>query len=389
LVTQPPDLNSTSLPCVTLTNAKNAESIRRRPPDKSGVWSPFVFDATARIPPEQPIYDGLLAKGDLAIWLGREKHRKSNVLLQFAICAALGRAFLHFRFCPEKPLKVVVLDYESKTQTIKRRYDAIRAAMGLDEAERQRLDANLRIVEMRKAFRHGVEFARFPVRTEKGDADEGNPAEKEWRSFVRDMAADLYIIDPMRCMHAHAENDSAIEALLTRVHQLFGNAAVVISHHLRKRNRKKADQISLRDDMRAWADEARGSGAITAHADVIVCQERIVESGLEKLDFGAYLRDGADIEPMALRECGSESFLWQVAPDIPLELTLCLEALQKSADEFPNRGAAVAILEPVVGIGRSTAYSRLGELLNRGLLFTDAKGTLTISKTMDNSAKTL
>ena len=369
--------------------SRSREGGKPKGPGSSGVWAPFVFDATARIPPEQPIYDGLLAKGDLAIWLGREKHRKSNVLLQFAICAALGRAFLHFRFCPDRPLKVVVLDYESKTQTLKRRYEAIEAAMGLDEAARQRLAANLQIFEMRKAFRHGVEFARFPVRKETGDAEERNPAEDQWRSFVRDMDADLYVIDPMRCMHAHAENDSAIEALLTRVHQLFGNAAVVISHHLRKRNRKKADQTSLRDDMRAWADEARGSGAITAHADVIVCQERIVESGLERLDFGAYLRDGADIESMALRECGLESFLWQVAPDIPLELTLCLEALQRSADEFPNRGAAVAILEPVVGIGRSTAYSRLGELLNRGLLFTDAQGTLRISKTRDSSAKTL
>jgi hypothetical protein len=311
-----------------------SEGGRSKPPGSSGVWSPFVFDATARIPPEQPIYDGLLAKGDLAIWLGREKHRKSNVLLQFAICAALGRAFLHFRFCPEKPLKVVVLDYESKTQTLKRRYEAIEAALGLDEAERQRLAANLQIFEMRKAFRHGVEFARFPVRKETGDAEERNPAEDQWRSFVRDMDADLYVIDPMRCMHAHAENDSAIEALLTRVHQIFGDAVVVISHHLRKRNRKKADQTSLRDEMRAWADEARGSGAITAHADVIVCQERTVESGLERLDFGAYLRDGADIEPMALRECGSETFLWQVAPDIPLELTLCLEALQGQPTNF-------------------------------------------------------
>jgi RecA-family ATPase len=283
----------------------SVESVKPRASSKFGIWSPFIFDTTARIPPEQPIYDGLLAKGDLAIWLGREKHRKSNVLLQFAICAALGRPFLHFKFCAGKPLRVAVLDYESKSQTLKGRYDAIVAAMGLDQPAREALKANLRIVEIRKAFRQGVEFARFPVDAEKGDKNEVSPAERAWRALIQEMDADLYIIDPMRCMHAHAENDSAIEALLTRVHQFFGNSAVVISHHLRKRNRKKAEQVSLRDDMRAWADEARGSGAITAHADVIVCQERIVESGLERLEFGAYLRDGSDIEPMALRESGS------------------------------------------------------------------------------------
>jgi hypothetical protein len=52
---------------------------------------------------------------------------------------------------------VAILDYESKTQSIKRRYDAIIAAMGLNESEKRTLEANLRIIEMRKAFRHGAE----------------------------------------------------------------------------------------------------------------------------------------------------------------------------------------------------------------------------------------
>ena len=138
-----------------------------RSSSKLGSWERFVFDPAAFIAPEQPNYEGLLAKGDLAIWLGREKHRKSSVLLQFAICAALGRPFLHFLFHPSEGLKVVVLDYESKSQTIKNRYAAIVAAMGLSEAEQQTLRGRLRIVEMRKAFKNGLKFARFPVRPEK------------------------------------------------------------------------------------------------------------------------------------------------------------------------------------------------------------------------------
>src|ERR1700730_14844172 len=301
---------------------------------KAGQWERFVFNPAAFIPPEQPIYEGLLAKGDLAIWLGREKHRKSSVLLQFAICAALGRPFLHFPFRPSQGLKVVVLDYESKSQTIKNRYTAIVATMGLTKVEQETLHARLQIVEMRRAFRNGLKFARFPVRPEKGNTDEFSQAETEWRLFVQNMAADLYIIDPMRCMHAQAENDSALEALLTRVHQIFGDAAVVISHHLRKRDRNPGHQHSLKDDMRVWADEARGSSTITAHADVIVCQERQVEEGIEILHLGAYLRDAADIEPMVLRESNLESFFWQLAPDIPTELTMCLDALQQAGGEF-------------------------------------------------------
>jgi hypothetical protein len=353
------------------------------PRETASVWSSFIFDASARVPPEQPIYEGLLAKGDLAVWLGREKHRKSNVLLQFGICSALGRSFLHFHFCPSKALKVVMLDYESKTNSLRRKYDAIVEAMGLDEADQQALRVNLRIIEMRKAFRAGRTFARFPV---KGQGTDFEKADEEWRSFIQEMDADLYIVDPLRCMHAHGENDSTIEALLTRVHQVFGNSAVVISHHLRKRNRKKDDQPLLQNEMRVWADEGRGSGAITAHADVIICQERVVEDELERLYLGAYLRDGADIEPMALRESDVESFFWQVAPDLPANLALCLDALHGVAREFPNRTAAAGVLEQKMSFRRSTAFDRVREMLNRGLL-KDEQGVLSIAKMPDNAGK--
>ena len=359
---------------------------RQQSSSKVGQWGPFVFNPAAPIPPEQPIYEGLLAKGDLAIWLGREKHRKSCVLLQFAICTALGRAFLHFPFRPRPGLKVVVLDYESKSQTIKGRYAAIVAAMGLTAVEHELLRANLKIIEMRKAFKNGLKFARFPVRPEKGQTEEFNQAEMEWRLFVQDLGADLYIIDPMRCMHAQAENDSALEALLTRVHQIFADAAVVISHHLRKRDRKTNKQVSLKDDMRVWADEARGSSAITAHADVIVCQERVVECAVEMLHLGAYLRDAADIDPMVLRESRLESFFWQLAPDIPLELMESMDALRQAGGEFSSRTAAVAVLQQTLGDGRSTAFSRLKDLLNRGLLV-QCDGALKMREMMDETGK--
>lgn len=357
-----------------------------RPVRKTTMWDRFVFNPAELIPPDQPIYDGLLAKGDLAVWLGREKHRKSSVLLQFAVCAALGRPFLHFPFGSSQALKVVLLDYESKSQTLKTRYAAVTAAMKLALGQRELLKANLQIVEMRKAFRHGLKFARFPVKPERGDLGDFEAAETGWRSFVREMTADLYIIDPMRCMHAQGENDSTIEALLTRVHQFFGDAAVVISHHLRKRTRKLNDQVNLKDDMRVWADEARGSGAITAHADVIVCQEREVEHGVELLHVGAYLRDGADIEPMVLRETEAETFLWHIAPDIPLELTLCLDELQRAGGTFPNRSAAAAVLQQSISCGRSTAFSRLNDLVKRGFVMESGDG-LKVPQGVDREGK--
>lgn len=50
----------------------------------------FVFDPDHQPADEETIFEGFLSKGDLAVWIGREKHRKTNVVQQFAICAALG-----------------------------------------------------------------------------------------------------------------------------------------------------------------------------------------------------------------------------------------------------------------------------------------------------------
>ena len=46
------------------------------------------FDPSADVPEEQMLFDGLLESSDLVVWIGREKHRKTNVMLQLSICAA-------------------------------------------------------------------------------------------------------------------------------------------------------------------------------------------------------------------------------------------------------------------------------------------------------------
>ena len=61
--------------------------------------------------------------------------------------------------------------------------------------------------------------------------------------------------------------------------------------------------------MRFWSDDARGSGAIKAHSDVIVCQERVIEEQEERLYLGAFLKDGPDVEPIPLAETGAQSFI--------------------------------------------------------------------------------
>ena len=80
------------------------------PTERDGTLDEFIFCPDKEPPPEQYIFTGFLYKGVLVTWIGREKHRKTNLLLQLAICAAAGRAFLSFPFAPAEPLRVVFVD---------------------------------------------------------------------------------------------------------------------------------------------------------------------------------------------------------------------------------------------------------------------------------------
>jgi hypothetical protein len=301
------------------------------------------------------------------LWLGREKHRKTNVLLQLAICAAVGRDFLTFRFAGREPLHVVYIDYESKSRSLNRRYKAISVAMGLTLEEESLLKANLQIIQVRELERAGKTFPKFPV----GHPKQGTPeyveqsqSGLEWRGLISSHPADVYIIDPMRCLHAMDENDSRIEQLLSKIRVYFRGAAVVIAHHMRKRGEK---DYTLTMDMRVWSDSARGSGAIKAHADVIVCQERTQEGETEVVHLGVFMKDGPDIGPIPLEESGHESFYWVVRPDLSTHLRQSYNALEKAGGKFPDKNAMVRVLV-AAGIKKSSAYRHLKELGNYALL---------------------
>jgi hypothetical protein len=62
-----------------------------------GITKNYVFDPDRPLPPDRELVQDLLSEGELVLWIGREKHRKSSLLLQFAVCLALGRPFLNFK----------------------------------------------------------------------------------------------------------------------------------------------------------------------------------------------------------------------------------------------------------------------------------------------------
>jgi len=344
--------------------------------EESQVYEPilvrpeYVFDPEAEQIAPARIFEGFLSQGDLVVWIGREKHRKTNFILQCAICAALGRSFLDFRFAAAKPLRVVVIDYESKAASLKKRYDAICESMKLGPEDKTQLKENLRIIDVRRTYETGTGFPRFPANNK---SNEDKESEEFWRKLREDNPADLYIIDPMRSMHGEDENDSKIEKLLVRLRRLFGEAALIIAHHMTK---AAAGQWELRlmNDMRAWSDGARGSGAIKAHADVIVCQERLIENEREVVSWGAFLRDDADIEPIPVVESNPLSFFWETSLDVPDHLRPSYDALSKAAIRFHGQSDAAQVIKRTTGKSKPTAYRHLNQLKNIGLIAPDVNG---------------
>lgn len=345
-----------------------------------------AFDPSRKPEPEQPIFDGLLYRGDLAVWIGREKHRKSNVTLQLAICAALGRPFLHFRHGKGQPMQVVVLDYESKKAPFHKRYDAVCGSMALSDEERTSLQAHLCVILARELFKKGMKVPRFPVRVTK---DEKNEAEEWWTRLAREYPADLYIFDPMRCLHAQDENDSNIEGLLSRLREMFPNAAMIVPHHMNRASLGTregggfATTLSQPDSLRMFANGCRGSTAINAHADVVVCQERKIEGDVETVYLGAYMKDAADVEPLPLVESDHQSFYWIVSRNVPEKLRVSYEALRRAARPFSGAADAVAVLmagQNGHGATRATAYRHVKDLRDGGFLVTDNSGTLALGE---------
>jgi len=248
------------------------------------------------------------------------------------------------------------------------RYHAICHALELTQVELQRLRTNLIILRARDLLRSGQALPRLTARPGKKNGQDSEDSTRFWSHFAQNWPADIYVFDPMRSMHDADENDSSIENLLGTLRSVFPNAAVIVAHHMRKLM-AGGREIRLRDDMRQWSDGARGSSAIKAHADVIVCQERTVSSnGNEIVHIGAFLKDGPDIEPFPCEETDDQSFCWHPVAAVPDHLQHSVDALMKAGGPFPNQADVVRRLIDETNLSRAAAYRHFRQLEQHGIL---------------------
>lgn len=255
-----------------------------------------------------------------------------------------------------------MFDYESKDTFefgITRRMESILSAMNATGRDRDLVRENLQILEFRKARQLGFTIPPFSDKPEELSW---------WRRHIKEHPAELYIVDPLRSFHRTREDDSTIERVLSLVMAEF--STVIVCHHMRK------DQVnqdggksgpSLTSDMRSWSDGARGSGAIKAHSDVIICQERREGGGEETIYLGAFGKDFKDVSPVALKETGPLSYLWECRGETPVHLEKAVRVLKKTGESFVGKAEVIKLLVKS-GTPQATAYRHYGELVERRVL---------------------
>jgi len=102
---------------------------------------------------------------------------------------------------------------------------------------------------------------------------------------------------------------------------------------------------------------------------VILCQERTTDDhGNEVVYLGAFLKDGADIEPFPTMESDHESYFFQPTMNVRDSLRPSFDALKTGGGKFADKAAAVQRIKAATNAARTTAYRHVDELIRAGLV---------------------
>ncbi len=189
-------------------------------------------------PEPEPILKNWLDRGDFGIIVGGSKLKKSFFTLQLAISMAAGRGFLGFGI--DKPLKVLYLQYEIKSESFQKRLEAMARAMMIDKGE---LRGRLLIANMR------------------GLADDCKREEAIRRAIMASKPA-VVVIDPVYKMIDGDESDQkTAKEFVKMIDRLMHDtgAAVLGVFHTSKSGRDTATRRAI--------DAAAGSGVFGRTAD--------------------------------------------------------------------------------------------------------------------------
>jgi hypothetical protein len=126
----------------------------------------------------------------------------------------------------------------------------------------------------------------------------------------------------------------------------FGKAAIIIAHHMVKRNMNRKENVKVTQDMRLFSDGGRGSGAIKGYCDIVNTQEWSQQDGEEIVHWGAFGKNIADLNPRALVQTGPNSGLW-----VPTEVDGLSQTVKASLRALKEHRASLVFVSRAEAAG--------------------------------------
>jgi replicative DNA helicase len=347
--------------------------------EKLGTNASAISDTAAHFdfgevdaPPEESVIEGLVRSGDLTLWAGYEKHKKSTLVLQACLCMAAGKPFLGFAIV--KPIRVLYIDAESSPALLARRWQSVKFIFSDEEIAR--VKKNLTIIRGRDLLAKGVSLS----------LDQG---QYELAGLIKKSNAEMIVLDPLRVFHSAEEDKSGpMTEMLSAIRHWAAGRNVIIVHHCRKRSNQSKATIHLKDDPYTWSDNVRGSNVLKAHCDGIVLQEIVNgEDGDELLYLAAILKDNPNLAPIPLIESEASPFWLTTVADQSVAAAQQLlperdrqiydKAVAYLKENRIARRVALAECLMAAGIPRATAFKKIAHLGRLGLLVVE-DGSVTL-----------
>ena len=240
----------------------------------------------------EPLVDGLIARGETVLLVGRPKTGKSLLTEQCAICLSRGVPFLGRSITRKQ--RVLLLDLENRPAVAQLRFAKM--------CEPHEDDQNIVIYAPLSLIDNAL--------TLEGEGF------TELEQMVRDHKPDVLIIDTWRLLIGPVDENKSevvLEGLrrLSRLRSLIADITIILVHHLRKQ--QNGNPVLLRDDPYSWVESVSGHHALVGHVDCIWGLEREqVGRGEELIVFGGVARSTASI-CIVLEHDPDQSLLFSVA----------------------------------------------------------------------------
>ncbi len=210
--------------------------------------------------PEPPSkVEGLIAAGEVGLFIGQQKKGKSTLCRQLALAVAAGKPFLDK--LPTSQGKVLYIDFENRPRAIK--HSLLSLADVVDIGDSLVIQAYERISHRDLAL-SGKGLACLQV-------------------LVGEQQPSLLIIDPLR-LALSAETSLLDDKHLVKIidacqglTEHVPDMSVVLVHHLKKKQRDDSS-LPLHENPGDWIDRVFGGQALLAHVEFIL--------GLEEQDEG-------------------------------------------------------------------------------------------------------